>query len=62
MNIIFYLIGFEANRTPFLLPHFMLFPVFAFPSAGAVDKIVLPAGMQSVDFGRCTGLTGTADI
>ena len=36
------------------------FSSFAFPSAGAVDKIVLPEGMQSVNFGSCYGLTGTA--
>ena len=28
---------------------------------GAVDKIVLPEGMQSVDFRDCTELTGTAE-
>jgi hypothetical protein len=28
---------------------------------GAVDKIVLPVGMQSVDFSKCTGLTGAVD-
>ena len=55
-----YLIGFEASRTRFLIPHFILFPLFAFPSAGAVDKIVLPEGMQSVNFQYCRGITGTA--
>ena len=49
------------SRTCFLIPHFILFPLFAFPPAGAVDKIVLPEGMQSVDFYGCEGLTGTAD-
>jgi hypothetical protein len=29
---------------------------------GAVDKIVLPEGMQEVDFHNCLGLTGTAEI
>ena len=29
---------------------------------GAVDKFVLPEGMQSVDFQYCEGLTGTADL
>ena len=42
------------------IPHFILFPLFAFPSAGAVDKIVFPEGMQSVKFGACSGLRGTA--
>ena len=51
---------FEASRTRFVIPHFILLPLFAFPSAGAVDKLVLPEGMQSVDFQSCTGLTGTA--
>jgi hypothetical protein len=47
---------------PHALPHssFILLPPFAFPSAGAVDKIVLPEGMQSVNFGFCKGITGTA--
>jgi hypothetical protein len=57
-----YLTGFEASRTRFLIPHVILFPPFAFPPAGAVDKIVLPEGMQSVDFGCCFGLAGTAEI
>ena len=60
-----YLIVFSASRKRFLLPHFllssMLFLLFAFPSAGAVDKLVLPDGMQSVDFRYCKGLTGTAE-
>ena len=29
---------------------------------GAVDKLVLPEGMQSVNFGACFGLTGTAEL
>ena len=50
------------SRTLFLIPHFLLFPLFvAFPSAGAVDKIVFPEGMQSVTFQSCKGLTGTAE-
>jgi hypothetical protein len=28
---------------------------------GAVDKIVLPEGMQEVNFYNCKGITGTAD-
>jgi hypothetical protein len=51
-----------ASRTRLLIPHFILFPLFAFPSAGAVDKIVLPEGMQSVNFYGCKSLTGTAEI
>ena len=50
-----------ASRTRFFIPHFILSPLFAFPSAGAVNKIVLPEGMQSVDFGNCLGITGTAE-
>jgi hypothetical protein len=54
--------SFEASRRRFLLPHFILFPLFAFPFAGAVDKIVLPEGMQSVNFQECFRLTGTAEL
>ena len=54
--------GFEASRTRFLIHHFLLFPLFAFPSAGAVDKMVFPEGMQSVNFDLCDGLTGTAEL
>jgi hypothetical protein len=50
-----------ASRNRLLIPHFILFPLFAFPSAGAVDKIVLPEGMQSVNFWYCTGITGKAE-
>jgi hypothetical protein len=50
-----------ASRNRLLIPHFILFPLFAFPSAGAVDKIVLPEGMQNVNFWYCTGITGTAE-
>ena len=50
------------SRTCFLIPHFLLFPLFAFPSAGDVDKIVLPDGMQSVSFEGCMRLTGTAKL
>jgi hypothetical protein len=57
-----YLILLAASRTRLLLPHFILFPLFAFPSAGAVDKIVLPEGMQAVNFYNCTRITGTADL
>ena len=52
--------GFSV-RTRFLIPHFILFPLFAFPPSGAVDKIVLPDGMQSVNFEHCRGLTGTTE-
>ena len=47
---------------PLSLPHssFYTFPLFAFPPAGAVDKLVLPEGMQAVIFMDCTGITGTA--
>ena len=42
---------------------FSLFHLFAFLSAGAVDKIVLPVGMKSVDFSYCiSNLTGTAEL
>jgi hypothetical protein len=58
--MVIFLNSFDASRTRFLIPHFILFPVFAFPSAGAVDKIVLPEGMQTVNFARCKSLTGTA--
>jgi hypothetical protein len=40
----------------------IVFPLFASPSSGAVDKIVLPEGMQSVNFNCCTDLTGTAEL
>ena len=30
--------------------------------SGAVDKIVLPEGMQSVNFAGCWGITGTAEL
>ena len=56
-----YLIHFcdsAAHASSFLI---FLFPLFAFPSAGAVDKIVFPEGMQKVDFDSCEGLTGTAE-
>ena len=54
--------SFSASRTRLLLPHLILFPLFAFPFAGAVDKIVLPEGMQTVDFSYCQGLTGPAEL
>ena len=50
---------------PHTLPrssYLLLFLLFAFPSAGAVDKIVFPEGMQEVNFGGCSGLTGTAEL
>ena len=42
------------------MPHLLIFFLFAFPFAGAVDKLVLPDSMESVDFSGCNGLTGTA--
>ena len=48
-----------VSRTRFLVPHTFSVLLFAFPSAGAVDKIVFPEGMQTVNFYNCTGLTGT---
>ena len=45
-----------AARPPSFLTVFL--PHFAFPSAGAIDKIVFPVGMQSVNFEDCSGLTG----
>ena len=36
--------------------------LFAFSSAGAVDKLVLPVGMQEVNFVWCKDLTGTAEL
>ena len=59
-DVLVYLIRFEASRNRFLIPHFILFPRFAFPPEGDVGKIVLPEGMKSVDFYDCSGLTGTA--
>ena len=55
-----YLIRF-GSRTRFLFPHLILLPLFVFPPAGDVDKIVLPEGMQSVNFKSCHGITGTAE-
>ena len=49
------------SLTYFLIPHYIRFPLFAFPSAGAVDKLVLPVDMQSVNFSSCLRLTGTAE-
>ena len=48
-------------HTRFLIPQFILSLLFDFTSAGAVDKLVLPEGMQEVSFWGCTGLTGTAE-
>ena len=59
--MVYLLNSFEASRMCFLIPHFIPFPLFAFPFAGEVDKIVLPEGMQSVNFEGCTLLTGTAE-
>jgi hypothetical protein len=57
-----YLIRFGGQ--PHVLPHSSLYPfrLFAFPPAGDVGKIVLPEGMQSVNFQSCKGLTGMAEI
>ena len=55
------LLGDAASRTTSFIPYCIPFPHFAFPSAGAVDKIVFPEGMQSVNFFNCQGLTGTAE-
>ena len=60
--IIFISYELAASRTCFLIPHFLLFPFFAFTFAGEVDKIVLPEGMQSVNFEECEGLAGTAKL
>ena len=49
-----------AHASSFLIPYFILFPLFAFPFAGDVGKLVLPEGMQSVNFQDCGRLTGTA--
>ena len=51
-----------SSRTRLLLSHLILFPLFAFPFAGSVDKIVFPEGMQTVNFYGCTGLTGKAEV
>ena len=51
----------RSSRVRLLIPHFIIFPLFAFPFAGAVDKLVLPEGMQSVNFESCFVLTGTAE-
>ena len=51
------LCGSAARVSSFLI---FPFPPFALPSAGEVDKIVLPEGMQSVNFSYCQYLTGTA--
>jgi len=42
---------------PHFHPHVILSPLFAYLSAGAVDKIILPVGMQTVNF-ACTKVTG----
>ena len=52
----------SASRTRFLVPHTFSFSPFAFPSAGAIDKIVFPEGMQYVNFSYCKALTGTAEL
>ena len=61
MRVILFPASFASSRTRFLIPHFLPFPLVAFPSAGDVGKIVLPEGMQSVNFLGCEGLTGTAE-
>ena len=53
-----YLIRFGGM--PHSSPHSsFFFFFFALPSAGEVDKIVLPEGMQSVNFQNCKDLKGT---
>jgi hypothetical protein len=55
-----YLIRFGGQ--PHLFPHSSFYPfssLFTFPFTGAVDKIVLPEGMQEVNFSYCSNLTGT---
>ena len=49
---------------PAVQPHALPHSSISFHSlfAGAVDKIVLPEGMQSVDFANCPRLTGTAEL
>ena len=47
-----------------MFPHSSFYPFFALrllPSAGAVYKLLLPDGMQRVNFGGCYRLTGTAE-
>jgi hypothetical protein len=60
LNLLNIFLRLRFSRTRFLIPHFILFPLFAFAPSGAVDKIVLPVGIQSVDFSWCDGITGTA--
>jgi hypothetical protein len=50
-----------ASGTRLLIPHFDPFILFSFLSAGAVDKLVFPEGMQSAKFRFCVRLTGTAE-
>ena len=61
-----YLIGLAASRRTSFIPRFLLLAHFSLsfnPSAtGDVGNLVLPVGMQSVSFFRCTGLTGTAEL
>ena len=59
---IFYNMGLRGQPRYILRSSSYSFPRFAFLSAGAVDKLVLPEGMQSVGFYRCYGLTGTAKL
>ena len=49
-----------VDSVKLLIPHFILFPLVAFPSAGGFE-LVLPDGMQSVNFQECSMLTGTAE-
>jgi hypothetical protein len=55
-----YLLRPAALASSFLTLYF--FPLFAFPSAGDIGNLVLPVGMQIVDFTRCAGITGTAKL
>jgi hypothetical protein len=54
----------------FMRPHACVSSFLIFSSSvsspshpqGAIDKVVLPEGMQSVTFAGCWGLTGTAEL
>ena len=53
-----------GGLTRFLISSFLTLSFFlSLPShpQGAVDKLVLPEGMQSVNFAHCYKLTGTAE-
>lgn len=54
---------FEASRTRFLIPQFILtsfcLPILPF-TAGDIAQLNLPVGMKTVIFYECKGITGTA--